>query len=256
MISKFGSLALNGFREARRNRVSVVVAAFAIGLLAASTLVTQVTLYSYERVLTDVGLGAMSFAVILLAIFLSSGLLAKEIEKRTIFLMVSKPVSRTQFLLARFAGIMLTLAAIIIAMGLVFWLEVRISGFHLRESQVAEMGMLWFEALVVSAIGFAISANSSQTVSAVVATGLYFAGHLDPDIYSLSQASHSMLMQHMGKAVYYVIPNLARLNFRPMAAYQLSVSGGQFVSSAFYGCAYAAALLAIAAIVFSRRDFK
>lgn len=250
------SVALNGFREARRNRVSVIVALFAIGLLAASTLVTNVTVYTLDRVLTDFGLGTMSLALVMLAIFLSSGLLSREVERRTIFLMVTKPISRPVFLLARFLGNMLTLGAILLGMGALFLVEVWLSGSSVHLPQVAAIGMLWFEVLVVSSVGFAMSSNSSQMVSAVVTTGVYLAGHLAPDIYTLSARSQSALVRFIGKVAYYILPNLDRLNFRPFAAYGQPVAPSQFLFAAAYGIAYSAVMLSVAAWIFSRRDFR
>lgn len=250
------SVALNGFREARRNRISIIVALFAVGLLATSTLVTNVTVYTLERVLTDFGLGTMSLALVMLAIFLSSGLLAREVERRTIFLMVTKPISRPVFLLARFLGNMLTLGVILLGMGALFVVEVWISGFSIHLVQLAAIGMLWFEVLVISSVGFAMSSNSSQMVSAVVTTGVYVAGHLAPDIYNLSARSHSGMVRLLGKVTYYVLPNLERLNFRSYAAYQQPVALSQLLSAAAYGVAYSAVMLTIAATLFSRRDFR
>lgn len=255
-MNSFFAVALTGFREARRNRVSIVIALFALGLLACSTLVTGITIWTFERVLTDVGLGTMSFALVLLAIFFSSGLLAREVERRTIFLVVTKPMSRPLFLLARFAGNMLTLAAILIAMGAVFFVELRISGFRMNGTQLAAIAMLFFELLIVSSVGFAISSNSSQVVSAIVTTGVYFTGHLAPDIYTLASHSESHLVKVLGRAVYYIVPNLARVNFRPFAAYNQAVTPSQFLTAAAYGVAYSAAMLCIACLVFQRRDFR
>jgi Cu-processing system permease protein len=255
-MSAVFSVALNGFREARRNRISVIVALFAIGLLATSTLVTNVTVYTLERVLTDFGLGTMSLALVMLAIFLSGSLLAREVERRTIFLMVTKPISRPVFLLARFLGNMITLGAILLGMGALFVIEVYISGFSIHLPQLTAIGMLFFEVLVVSSVGFAMSSNSSQMVSAVVTTGVYIAGHLSPDIYTLSSHSHSGLVRAIGKVTYYVLPNLDRLNFRPYAAYGQLVAISQVASAIGYALAYAAVMLSIAALIFSRRDFR
>lgn len=256
MMRSILPLALNGFREARRNRISIVVAVFAAGLLASSSLVTEVTIYSFERVLTDMALGAMSVALVFLAIFLSSGMLAREIERRTIFLMVSKPISRSQFLLARFLGTVLTLGAVLVAMGLVFCAQALLAGFTPHLYQLAAMGMLWFEVVVISSVGFAMSANSSQVVSAVVTTGVYFAGHLAPDIYNLASKSHSILVRAAGKTAYYLLPNLERLNLREQAAHAIMPSGQDLLSACGYGLVYAGVMLSISILVFQRRDFR
>jgi len=252
MIGAVATLAWNGFREARRNRVTVLVAAFAVALVMGAVLFTEATVSTLERVLTDLGLGSMSLMLTLLAIFLSSGLLSKEIERRTIFMVVS----RGMFLLARLAGNMLTLGVILLLMALLFIAELAIYQFPLHQSDFVAMSVLWVELLLLSSFGFLMSSFSSQIVSAVVTTGIYFAGHLSGEIYNLSQKSASGFLRGLGKAVYYVLPNLEKLNFRPHAAYALRVSSDEILRSVLSGLGYSAVLIGLAVLVFSSRDFK
>lgn len=256
MIRAFSALAINGFREARRHRVSVVVAGFALVLLLGSTLVAETTVYSMNRVLTDFGLGAMSAALVLLTIFLSSGLLAREIERRTIFLVVSKPVSRSAFLLGRFAGTVLTLGALLLAMSAVFFVECLMYGAPITAPKLIAAGTLWVELVLLTSVGFAMSSFSSPMVSAVVSTGVYFIGHLAEDIYGLATTSKVEAVRVLGKAVYYVVPNLERLNFRPQATYDITPAAERVVTGVLYGFGYSAILLSLAVILFNRRDFK
>lgn len=256
MIQSLVALTLNGFREARRNRVTLVVGFFAITLLLGATFVTDVTVITFNRVLTDFGLGTMSLMLVLLAVFLSSGLLSREIERRTVFLIVSKPVSRGLFLVGRLAGNMLTLSVLMLGMATVFFLEMLLSRGQITQPQLVAIAVLWVELLVLSSIGFLMSSFSSQIVSAVVTTGLYFAGHLSADIYKLSERAKSANLKAFGKAIYYLLPNLSRLNYRPQAAYNVVVPARLVLESAAYGVAYAAGLAAIAVVLFSRRDFK
>jgi Cu-processing system permease protein len=256
-MGPFLAVALNSFREARRHRVSVVVAAFAGALLFSTSLVADVTVITFGRVITDFGLGAMSASLVMLTIFLSSSQLSREIERKTIFLMVSKPLSRGQFLVARFAGNLFTLGVLLALMSVVFALEVIVNGQELTSSQLTALVMLWFELMVLSSVGFLVSSFASQMVSAVVTTGVYFAGHLSADIYSLATKSKaSALVGWLGKAVYYALPNLERLNFRPKASYNLPSTLPEVAGSAGYAIAYAALMIALAVVVFGRRDFK
>ncbi len=252
----FIALAFNGFREARRNRITVVVAVFALALLLSSTLVMEVTVSTFERVLTDVGLGAMSLTLSLLAIFLSSGLLSREIERRTIFLMVSKPISRGTFLVGRLVGNMLTLTVLQAAMTVLFFLLVASYGHPVTSAQVVAIGMLWFELLVLSGVGFLMSSFSSQTVSAFVTVGIYFAGHLARDIYKLAEKSENGLVQQVGRAVFYLLPDLSRLNYRPHATYGLVSSASELLPAMGYAVAYTGVLVALAVLLFNRRDFR
>lgn len=255
-MGPFLALTLNGFREARRNRVTVVVAVFAIALLLASTLVTNVSITTFDRVLTDVGIGVLSIMLVLLSIYLSSGMLSREIERRTLFLIVSKPISRTTFILGRFAGNMLTLLVLLVMMGAVFLLGVALYGTAITGPQITAIGMLWFELLILSAVGFAVSAFSGQLVSGIASVGAYFAGHLSADIYELGEKAELASLKYLAKGIYYALPNLERLNYRPQATYVLSTPASELLQNAAYAVSYAAVMLVISVILFRRRDFK
>lgn len=255
-MNALGAIAWNGFREARRNRVTVVVGVFLAVLLLSSQLVTEVTVTTLERVLTDFGLGTMSLILVFLAIFLSTGLLSREIERKTIYLMVTKPVSRSTFLLGRVAGNMIALTAVLVGMSVLFFIQLKIFGAELRMAQGIALLGLWVELLVLTSAGVLMSSFAGSTVSAVTTVGLYLAGHLAPDLYNLSGKSDGGALRTVGRFIYYLLPNLDRLNFRPQAAYQLTVEGGALLSSLAYGVIWSAVLLALAVTIFNRRDFK
>lgn len=255
-MGAFTAMAWNGFREARRNRVTVLVGAFALVLLFATTLVTEVTVSTFDRVVTDFGLGVMSLLLVFLSIYLSSGLLSREIERRTIFLMVSKPMSRSRFLLARLAGNMLTLGVLLVAMTLLFWLQLVLNMAPITQPQLAALWGLYLELFVLTSAGFLMSTFASQLVSALVTTGLYLAGHLSADIYNLGARSKSELVAWMCKATYYALPNLDRLNFRPRATYVMPVAASELGTATLYALGWGALFCVLATLVFERRDFR
>jgi Cu-processing system permease protein len=256
VIRSFWAIALNGFREARRNRVTLVLAFFAGLLLLSSSLITDITVFTFDRVLIDIGLGGMSIILVLLAIFLSTGLLSREIERRTIFMVVSKPVSRGLFLVARLSGNMLTLTALQLLMGVLLVFEFWVLKTRVTWPIVLGMGMLWFELLVLSALGFLMSSFAGPMTSAFVTVSMFFVGHLSGDIYTLARRSKNEALQVLGKVVYYVLPNLERLNLRAQASYGVVVPAKVWVASAVYALAYAGILVWLAVQVFRRRDFR
>jgi Cu-processing system permease protein len=256
MIRAFSALAYNGFREARRNRVTLVLAFFAGLLLLSSSLITDITVFTFDRVLIDIGLGGMSLILVLLAIFLSTGLLSREIERRTIFMVVTKPVSRGAFLLARLAGNMLTLTVLLVVMGALLLLEFKVLKTAITWPTVLAMGMLWFELLVLSALGFLMSSFAGQMTSTFVTVSLFFVGHLSGDIYTLARRSKNEALQVLGKVVYYVLPNLERLNLRAQASHAVVVPPNVWAISCVYALAYAGVLLWLAVLFFRRRDFR
>ncbi len=256
MIRSFWAIAFNGFREARRNRVTLVLAFFAGLLLLSSSLITDITIATFDRVLIDIGLGGMSLILILLAIFLSTGLLSREIERRTIFMVVSKPVSRGLFLVARLAGNMLTLTALQVLMGALLLLEFWVLKTPVTWPTVLAIGMLWFELLLLSALGFLMSSFAGQMTSAFVTVSAFFIGHLSGDIYTLARRSKNVGLQLLGKAVYYVLPNLERLNLRAQASYGVVTPMKVWMASGVYALAYAGVLVWLAVVLFRRRDFR
>lgn len=255
-MNGFLALAWNGFREARRNRVTAAVVAFAFALLLASWLVLEVTVITFARVLVDLGLGAMSLMGVFLAIYLSAGVLPREIERRTLFLVVTRPITRSTFLVARFAGNLLTLGALLAAMTAVYGLQLLAFGVEFTGTQGAAILALFAELALLSAVGFLMSSFSGTLVSALVTAGLFFAGHLCGDIYTFATRAKEGWVQGLGKAVYYCLPNLERLNFRMQAAHGLAVPLPDLGEGLLYAAAWTAGLLVLAAAVFQRRDFK
>jgi Cu-processing system permease protein len=250
------ALIINGFREARRNRVTVVVAAFGIVLLLSTPLVQDVTIITFARVLTDVGLGAMSLLSVFLAIFLSSGMLTREIERRTIFIVVSKPISRGTFIVGRIGGNLLTLLLMLIGMYALFALQMVVLREHVTpQHHVAVIG-LYFELIVLTCLGFFFGSFTSQFTAAIVVTGLYIIGHLSGDLYRFASRSESELIQIAGKAAYYVLPNLDRLDYRSQASYQVGILLSDLGQSIGYALGYSAVLIVATIAVFQKRDFK
>ncbi len=255
-MSVLAALVLNGFREAVRNRVTVVVFVFAFIMIFSSTVALDMTVATFERVMTDLGLGVMGLITMFLTIFLASGLIPKEIERRTIFMVLAKPVSRTSFIVGRFFGNVLTVYSITLVMTVLFIAQLVANGVTPRTTHWVSIGGLCLQTLVLTAVAFALASSTSQLVTAVASISLYSIGHLEPDLYVMAERSHSEGLKWIGKALYYVLPNLDRLSFSSRATYDDPVSWAEFGLAAGYALAYSVVMLVIASALFERRDFK
>lgn len=255
-MSAFWALVWNGFREARRQRVTTVAAGFALLLLFSTSLVTQVTIWTFGRVVTDFGLGLMSLMLSGLAIFLACGLLPREIERRTIFLVVTRPMSRTRFLFARLLGNMLTLLVLELLMTAAFFIQLQLLFTPLTQAIVASLVGLYVELFVITAAGFFFSAFAGQMVAALCTIGLYWAGHFSREIFQVGERAQSDAVRAATRALYYAVPNLERVNFKMMAALQLEVPMPMIASGVVYCVAFGLAFAIAAAIIFERRDFR
>lgn len=248
-------LALAGFREAVRNRVTVVVAVFALVLIAMTSLVMNVTIFSLDRVVTDFGLGVMSLLMISLAVFMSVGMLNRELERRTVFLIVSRPISRSVFIVGRYLGIIITLTLLLAAMTLVYAVQLWIFDVPPTSSMPAAIGGLWCQLLLLSAMGVFFSAFSGQITSAVCVVGLYLVGQWTGDLNTLALKLGPVLAA-VARGGYYVLPNFARMDFKVQAAAGASVSGVEFLDGLGTSVGWTLLFLVGATLLFRRRDFK
>lgn len=255
-MSGLSALVLNGFRESRRNRVTLVVFLFAFLMIFSATFAMELTVATFDRVMTDLGLGVMSLITSFLAIFLATGLIPKEIERRTIFMVVSKPISRSMFVVGRFLGNMLTLYAVLGMMTALFFIQLELGHSKVTQPHVVAVIGLAFELLIISAVSFLFASASSQFVASVISVGLYFLGHLVTDLYQMASRAQSTALSALGRAGYYVLPNLDRLDFKARATYAELTPWSELGNSAIYAIGYSVVMLVIACLLFEKRDFK
>lgn len=249
------ALALSGFKEAVRNRVTVVVAAFALVLIGLTTVVMNLTIFSLDRVVVDFGLGVMSLLLLGLTIFMSVAMLNRELERKTVFLLVSRPISRSAFLVSRFAGMVATLTVLQAAMALVFLLQLVMFDVPLTSTIPAALVGVWCQCLVLCALGVFFSSVAGQVTAAVSAIGLYLVGQWTGDLFVLAVHVPPALrtVMHLG---YYVLPNFARMDFKASAAAGLAVSAGDLLGAVGAALGWTLVLLAGSTVAFAKRDFK
>jgi ABC-type transport system involved in multi-copper enzyme maturation permease subunit len=242
------SIAFNTFRENLRDKLLYNLLIFALLMIGRSLILMRLTLGEFHRLLLDIGLGSINFFGILIAIFVGIGLVSKEIERKTIYTIVSKPVARFQFLLGKYLGLCLTLLinTSIMTSGLLAVLYLQDVPIH----------AVLFKALgMITAVALLFSTFSSATLSAIFTLAIYVIGHLTPDLKAFGQK-----MEGVGRTVlegmYYILPNLDRFNLKGHVTHQLDVPAGDLLMIVAYGMAYTAFLLMLASVIFQQRDFR
>lgn len=250
------ALALAGFREALRNRITVVVGLFAGVLILMTTLVLNTTIFTLDRAVTDFGLGVMALLLVGLSIFLSAGMLSREIEKRTVFLVMSRPISRLQFVVGRYVGMLMTLTTLLLAMTALYGLQLLAFKVEPTAAMGAALLGLWVELWLLSALGLLLSASAGQLVAALSCVGVYLMGHWSPDLFALGQRSDAPSLAKVCRVLYAVVPNLDRLDYRVEASWGASIDWKELLSSMATGGAWTVLFISIASLVFARRDFR
>jgi ABC-type transport system involved in multi-copper enzyme maturation permease subunit len=249
------SIALNTFRENLRDKLLYNLLVFALLMIGSSLLLMRLTLGEFHRLLLDVGLGSINIFGVLIAIFVGIGLVNKEIEKKTIYTIVSKPVARYQFLIGKYFGLSLTLLVntLIMAGGLLLVLFVQ--NVPIESMLFKALGLIFMEFMVITAVALLCSTFTSATLSAIFTLATYVIGHLTADLKTFGEKMDEG-MRALVTGLYYILPNLERFNLKGNVIHHIEVSGTDLLLIVVYGLTYVAFLLMFASIIFQRRDFR
>ena len=253
---KVAAIALNTFMEAVRDRILYAILVFVLVLLAGSTILVTISVGGEEKIIKDLGLASISIFGTLIAIFLGIGLVSKEIEKRTVYTILSKPIDRYQFILGKYLGLVLTLLVNIgvMALGLI-GLTYLWEGMSSPRLLLAVL-FVFLELMVVTALALLFSTFSSPTLSAIFTLCLFVAWHLSADLRLFAARFGGEVTRLSADVLYFLLPNLSRLDFKDQATHTLGVDGRTTALSFTYAILYVAALILAAMAIFERRDFK
>jgi ABC-type transport system involved in multi-copper enzyme maturation permease subunit len=264
-----GPIALNVFRESVRDRVPYNLVVFATLLIGASYLIGQLTAGQDVKIIKDLALAAISVFGLFIAVFIGIGLVSKEVERRTIYSLLAKPVRRHELIVGKYAGLVLTLlvnvavmsAAMYLVLGYMSWTESE--AFKAAwPAPAADPAMLkavfliFVELMLVTAIALFFSTFSSPLLAAVLTFALYVIGHFNADLRNFEHVVESEMAAHVARALYYILPNLAPFDIKAQVVHAQPVSGLYLALTAGYGGVYITALLLAAVFIFARRDFK
>lgn len=249
------SIALNTFRENLRDKLLYNLLVFALLMIGSSLLLMRLTLGEFHRLLLNVGLGSINIFGVLIAIFVGIGLVNKEIEKKTIYTIVSKPVARYQFLVGKYLGLTLTLFVntLIMAGGLLLVLFAQ--SVPIESMLFKALGLIFMEFMVITAVALLCSTFTSTTLSAIFTLAAYVIGHLTADLKTFGEKMDEG-MRAVVTGLYYILPNLERFNLKGNVIHHIEVSGTDLLLIVVYGLTYVAFLLMSASIIFQRRDFR
>jgi ABC-type transport system involved in multi-copper enzyme maturation permease subunit len=262
-------IAVNVFRESVRDKVLYNLVAFAILLIGASYLIGQLTAGQDIKIIKDLGLAATSVFGLFIAIFIGIGLVSKEVEKRSIYSLVAKPITRPQLVLGKYAGLLLTLAVNLSIMALALYAVLTYMGWGATERLVQAWErpaadplllnafvLTFIELAIVTAIALFFSTFSTPLLSAALTFGFFVAGRFSADLRNFDQAVNSPIAVGFARALYWILPNLASFDVRSQVVHGQPVSAGYMALMAGYGALYIAALMVASTVIFSRRDFK
>ena len=240
-----------------RDRVLYNLILFVLLIVACAILLGDLTDGQEVRTVTNIGLNAMLLFGTFIAIFVGVGLVSKEVEKRTVYGIFSKPVRRYEFVLGKYIGLCLTLLVNVAIMGIGLSLALVYVGGN------SQVGIIWgaiflifLELAIVTAVAMVFSSFSTPALSALLTFIVFLIGHLSSSLRDLAQSLPSKPAQFILEAVYWLMPNLANFSFRTEAANGMFPNSAMLIGGTLYAIVYAAILLLISATIFSKRNFK
>jgi ABC-type transport system involved in multi-copper enzyme maturation permease subunit len=256
------------FRESVRDRVPYSMVVFAVLLMVASYLISQMTAGQDLKIIKDLGLASIAIFGLLIAVFIGIGLVSKEVERKSVYGLVSKPISRPQFILGKFAGLILTLVVNIAAMTVAFYgvlLYMKLANPNVEVVAAAPatdprlliaVGLILAELMVVTALALFFSTFSSPLLATLLTLGLWVAGHFNADLRNFENVIDSAAIAWVARVLYYVLPNLAPFDIKPEVVHGLPVTLRHVALTLTYAVVYTGVLLTAAVAIFRRRDFK
>lgn len=248
-------VAENTFRETLRDKILFNLVIFAFALIAASVLLGTLTIGEQSRIVNDLGLAAINIVAVIVAIFVGTGLVTKEIERRTIYTILARPITRVQFIVGKYVGLGFIVITNVTMMFVMFLATVWLSGNVIHGAFFQAVELIVIEALIIMGIALLFSTFSSTVLSATMTLGLYVIGHLTTDLRNIAEKSQNPLTETAITALYYVCPNLEVLNIKGQAASGVPVEVAFQALLTSYGLLYAGILLTGACMIFRRRDF-
>jgi len=266
---RLGWIAINGFREAVRDKVMYSLVAFAVLLMGASYILGELTAGQDVKIIKDLGLSSIGIFGLFMAIFIGIGLVAKEVERRSVYALLAKPIRRADLVLGRYLGLVLTLVVNITVMTIALYIVLGYLGSVQTESArlaqetplldpalLVAIGLTLVQLMMVTAVAVFFSTFSTPILSAVLTFGVYVAGYFSADLRNFDQAVDSRAAQMLARGLYYVLPNFGPFDVTEQVVHGIHVGWRYVGINVAYGVVYIAILLVMSVTIFSRRDFK
>jgi len=255
VIERVSGVALNTFRESIRDKVLVTLIIFAVLVMGSARIIQPLALGEEAKVIKDLGLSAITLFCVLISILVGGRIVYKEVEKRTIYIMLAKPVRRWEFILGKYLGLMTVLVVSLVVMTVAFYAILLILGMGVQLYLLLAVLATLCELAILTAVAVLFSTFSTPITGAVFTFAVYFVGHMTRDLKLLAAMSPSAVVKAVSYFLYFVLPNLSNFNIRAEVVYGAPLDPSALLLSALYALVYTATLLLISVAIFNRKEF-
>jgi ABC-type transport system involved in multi-copper enzyme maturation permease subunit len=253
------SIARNTFLEAVRDRVLYNLVIFVLLLIAGAIFLGELSGGQERKIIIDLGLSTMLLFGVFISIFVGVGLVYKEIERRTVYAIFSKPISRGEFLIGKYLGLCLTLLVNLVIMG--FGVSLALLFVHrgwepLIVTIWPAILLIYLELMIITGVALLFSSFSSPALSALLTFMIFIIGHFSADLKNLASSMDSVVARGLFILLYYLLPNLSNYSYITPAAHGQLPGATNVLLAMLYAAVYIAVTIAVATLIIGRRNFK
>ncbi|MCQ2090531.1 MAG: ABC transporter permease [Fibrobacter sp.] len=263
-LKHIGIIALNTFRESIRDKILYNIVFLAIALTLFSIVLGEWSVFDRSYVIKSTTLSVMSLSGLLISIFVGISLVQKEIQRRTVLTLLSKPISRAAFIVGKYLGLLAVVAVHLAILTCIFYLMLTVINADPTFSLLTAVYLIFCEMAVIIAVALLFSSFSSTVLSALFTLGIYFAGHLSNQLLEQVRfasrmgemnATSTALFEKAAVVIHAVFPGLYRFNVTNYVVHGVVLPDMYLFWNTIYALGYVGVFLAIASWWFSRRDF-
>ena len=249
-------IAANVFREVMRDRVLYLIGLFALSMIASIRLLPEVAANSENKIILDLGLAAIALLGLVISVFVGAGLINKEIEKRTVLVLMTKPISRSEFIVGKHLGLSTVLVVLVgtmtaLYMGILSLFHIPYPALSIGVSSL----YLLLQLSLITAVAIGFGVFTSSLLAALLTFAVYLMGNFSRDLVTLGGLSKNLAIENFTRGLYLVLPDLARLDLKNQAVYGQLPGLDILLTNAGYGLLYIVVLLALSTLIFTFREF-
>lgn len=253
MMKRVWAVGMNTFRQTMRQRLFLNILIFGVFMLLLAMVLANITFGYPDRVVRSIGLSGISISANLIALLVGVALIHQEIDRKTLFVVLTRPITRWEYALGRYLGLLATIAVALLGLAVIFFITLSMVRGEPSLGDCLAITMCWFEAAVIAGVAICLSAFSTPTLSAGMGFGVWIASATTDDLLRLTKVAGGFAHE-IAKLVYYALPSLSRFNFRDAVIYQQTVPLVDYLSAGVYGLCYSIALIALASVILNRRE--
>lgn len=248
------TIAIHTFLQERRSRLFFNVIIFAVALFVSSFIFGEVSIGNKAKVIYDIALAGISLICVFTAIVSGCNIVSGDLQRRTIYTVMSKPVRRREIIVGKSCGLWLLLALNILIMGACFFVIAALHKLAPPLRLTWALVFIFFEAAIIGELSILFSLVAQNYLSVSFALVTYVIGHMTTDLKLFSYATESKTLIFLSNLIFFAFPDLTALNIKNQIVHGIGMSGAFFAYGFGYSVAYLCLITFLACVLFERKD--